>query len=325
VTQWYKKHGFITRKLRFDSGSTEKGHLLQEFLTERGIDSSPAAVNSQFQNPVEQEVQTVNKGVATLFADQHLLNSSFWTYALNHWILSANATPIAGETSPVEQVTGRSIDISRMFRFPFGCPVTSSKEQAKVAFPDVKSEMGICLGAYAENDKSILLYIPGRRLKEFPRMNVQTLKINFPPHPKTLDVQPIYDDLLQVDYKSPINRQTQFLGTQGFQHFSQVLDDMESGDMLPTKAAESSSSSPFGKDLASPPQYWFEKGGQVILQLLNKRNRPHQNRFLPLSALVGCPTSSKHAFLSRLVLTIIPLWPRLYVIGNDGLFQLIRK
>ena len=124
VTQWYKKHGFITRKLGFDSGATEKGHPLQEFLTEREIDYSPAAVNSQFQNPVEREVQTVNKGVATLFADQHLLNSSFWTYALNHWILSANATPIAGETSPVEQVTGRSIDISRMFRFPFGCPVT---------------------------------------------------------------------------------------------------------------------------------------------------------------------------------------------------------
>ena len=51
-----------------------------------GIDYSPASVNSQFQNPVEREVQTVNKGVATLFADQHLLNSSFWTYVLNHWI-----------------------------------------------------------------------------------------------------------------------------------------------------------------------------------------------------------------------------------------------
>jgi hypothetical protein len=139
--------------------------------------------------------------------------------------------------------------------------VTSSKEQAKVAFPAVKSEMGICLGAYAENDKSILLYIPGRRLKEFPRMNVQTLKINFPPHPKTLDVQPVYDDLLQVEYKSPINRQTQFLGTQGFQHFSQVLDDMESGDMLPAKLTTSSSSCPLGVDSAPAPQYWFEKGG----------------------------------------------------------------
>ena len=191
------------------------------------IDYSPASVNSQFQNPVEREVQTVNKGVATLFADQHLLNSSFWTYALNHWILSANATPISGHTSPVEQVTGRSVNISRMFRFPFGCPVTSTKEQAKVKFPDVKSEMGICLGAYAENDKSILLYIPGKRLKEFPRMNVQTLKVNFPPHPKTLDVEPVYDDMIQVQYKSPINRQTQLLGTHGFQHFGQVIDDMD--------------------------------------------------------------------------------------------------
>ena len=248
-------------KLRSDAGATENIHDLQKCLSDMDIDYSPAAVNSQFQNPVEREVQTVNKEVATLFADQHLLNSSFWTYALNHWILAANATPISGDMSPVEQVTGRSIDISRMFRFPFGCPVTSTKEQAKVAFPAVKSEIGICLGAYAENDKSILLYIPGRRLKEFPRMNVQTLKINFPPHSKTLDVQPVYDDMLQVEYKSPMNRQTQILGTQGFQHFSQVLDDMETGDMFPSTTASSSSSVPLVPSSAHPPQYWFEKGG----------------------------------------------------------------
>ena len=68
VTGWYKKHGFSTRKLRFDSGATEKGHELTAFLAEMEIDYSPASVNSQFQNPVEREVQTVNKGLATLFA-----------------------------------------------------------------------------------------------------------------------------------------------------------------------------------------------------------------------------------------------------------------
>jgi hypothetical protein len=253
VTSWYGKYGFSTRKLRFDSGSTEKGHELTEFLTDMDIDYSPASVNSQFQNPVEREVQTVNKGVATLFADQHLLNSSFWTYALNHWILAANSTPIAGYTSPVEQVTGRSVNISRMFRFPFGCPVTSTKEKAKVSFPDVKSEMGICLGAYAENDKSILLYIPGKRLKEFPRLNVQTLKVNFPPHPKTLDVEPVYDNMLQVQYKSPINRQTQLLGTHGFQHFNQVIDDMNDDEMFPSTLSSSSSNS----TSINPPHYCF--------------------------------------------------------------------
>jgi len=92
-------------------------------------------------------------------------------------------------------------------------------------------------------------------------MNVQTLRINFPPHPKTLDVQPVYDDMLRVEYKSPINRQTQLLGTQGFQHFSQVLDDMDSGDMLPVKPSSSSASSSSIPASAQPPQYWFEKEG----------------------------------------------------------------
>ena len=117
--------------------------------------------------------------------------------------------------------------------------------------------MGICLGAYAENDKSILLYIPGKRLKEFPRLNVQTLKVNFPPHPRTLDVEPVYDDMLQVQYKSPINRQTQLLGTHGFQHFAQVMDDMEDDEMFPPSSSSSSATS----TSAPPPQYWFEKRG----------------------------------------------------------------
>jgi hypothetical protein len=143
VSAFYNKHGFQVRKLRFDQGSSELSADFLEYLDSQGIDYSPAAVKAQFQNPVEREVQTVNKGVATLFADQHLLSSYFWPYALNHWILAANATPINGTTSPVELVTGRSIDISRMFRFPFGCPLTSTKEQPKVAFPAVKSEIGI--------------------------------------------------------------------------------------------------------------------------------------------------------------------------------------
>jgi hypothetical protein len=61
VTRWYTKHGFITKKLRFDSGSVEKGQEITAFLAHMDIDSSPASVNSQFQNPVEREVQTVNK------------------------------------------------------------------------------------------------------------------------------------------------------------------------------------------------------------------------------------------------------------------------
>lgn len=102
--------------------------------------------------------------------------------------------------------------------------------------------------------------MPGKRLKEFPRINVQTLKVNFSPDPKTIDVEPVYDDLLQVHYKSPITRQTQLLGTHGFQHFSHILDDMDDKDLFPPSPpllAISSSSA----TSASPPQYWFEKGG----------------------------------------------------------------
>ena len=87
-------------------------------------------------------------------------------------------------------------------------------------------------------------------------MNVQTLSVNFPPHPKTMDVEPVYDDMLQVQYKSPINRQTQLLGTHGFQHFGQVIDDMHDDEMFPSSPPLSTTGSS-----SQPPQYWFEKGG----------------------------------------------------------------
>jgi hypothetical protein len=88
-------------------------------------------------------------------------------------------------------------------------------------------------------------------------MNVQTLKVNFPPHPKTLNVESVYDDMLQVQYKSPIHRQTQLLGTHGFQHFGQVIDDMVDDEMFPSPPPISTT----GSAPSHPPQYWFEKGG----------------------------------------------------------------
>jgi hypothetical protein len=234
-----------------------------EYLESQGIDHSPAAVKSQFQNPVEREVQTVNKGVSTLFADQHLLSSYFWPYALNHWILAANATPINGITSPVELVTGRSIDISRMFRFPFGCPLTSTKEQPKVAFPGVKSEIGISLGAYAENDRTIRLYVPGKGISEFPRLNVQLLKTNFPPHQRDSDLQPVYDNLLNVDYKSPVNRETVFLGTHGFQHFTQVMDDLQDEEAFPLPKPPEELPIPLAE--VPIPQYWTSESSESLI------------------------------------------------------------
>ena len=65
VVNFYQRNSFQVRKLRFDQGSSELSTDFLQFLDSQGIEHSPAAVKSQFQNPVEREVQTVNKGVST--------------------------------------------------------------------------------------------------------------------------------------------------------------------------------------------------------------------------------------------------------------------
>ena len=68
VINFYNLHGHVVKKIRFDAGT---------FLSSNRIDVDPAAVKSQFQNPVEREVQTINKGVAALLIDQSTLGPSF--------------------------------------------------------------------------------------------------------------------------------------------------------------------------------------------------------------------------------------------------------
>jgi len=68
VIDFYNLHGHVVKKTRFDVGSTENALETVQFLETNRIQVDPAAVKSQFQNPVEREVQTLNKGVRRCFA-----------------------------------------------------------------------------------------------------------------------------------------------------------------------------------------------------------------------------------------------------------------
>ena len=61
MIDFYNLHGHVVKKIRFDAGSTENALLeTVQFLETNRIQVDPAAVKSQFQNPVEREVQTLN-------------------------------------------------------------------------------------------------------------------------------------------------------------------------------------------------------------------------------------------------------------------------
>jgi hypothetical protein len=96
VAEFYRSYGHSPDTLRFDAGTTENSKYTLESLRQLRIHPDPAAVDSQFQNPVEREAQTVNKGVAAMLLDQESLGPSFWTNAIEEWIASSNATPREG-------------------------------------------------------------------------------------------------------------------------------------------------------------------------------------------------------------------------------------
>jgi hypothetical protein len=58
--------------------------------------------------------------------DQFALSAKWWCYAVESWVLTANTHPMSGISSPLELVTGETVDISATFQFSFDCPVTST-------------------------------------------------------------------------------------------------------------------------------------------------------------------------------------------------------
>ena len=72
------------------------------------------------------------------------LGPSFWDYAAKFWVHTANHTTgscsLEGR-SPLEIVMGRVPDISRDFRFPFGCSVVSHKTEERDHHYAAKSEI----------------------------------------------------------------------------------------------------------------------------------------------------------------------------------------
>jgi len=180
VIDFYNLHGHVFKKIRFDAGSTENALETVQFLETNRIQVDPAAVKSQFQNPVEREVQTLNKGVAALLIDQSSLGPSFWDYAAESWVHTENHTTgscsVEGR-SPLEIVTGRVPDISRDFRFPFGCPVVSHKTEERDHHYAAKSEIGIAVGSSAGSNRSVFVFIPGKGTCAWERHDVREHKI----------------------------------------------------------------------------------------------------------------------------------------------------
>ena len=129
----------------------------------------PAAPGHQHQNPVEREVQTLIKGVSCMLLDQHSLGATWWDYAVEQWIRTANCKPHKNEwmnlpLSPLEIITSKSPDVARDHKFPFGCPVSAIPPVDRTWKYAPSAEFGVAVGSSPNQNGSTLVFIPGKGL-----------------------------------------------------------------------------------------------------------------------------------------------------------------
>ena len=181
VIGFYRQHGHHVRQIRCDAGSSENDQTAGTILQERhGVIMQPAAPGHQHQNPVEREVQTLIKGVSCLLHDQQSLGSTWWDYAVDSWVATANCRPHRNEwlnlpVSAYEIITGTAPDVARNFKFPFGCPVSAIPPRDREWKYAPSAEFGLAVGSSPHLNGGTLVFIPGKGIKPRERYDVTLL------------------------------------------------------------------------------------------------------------------------------------------------------
>lgn len=183
VSAYLKKNSHQMRFLRVDAGAVENATEVQLEISELlGVTIDSAAPECQFQNPVERHIQTLMKGISSMFARQNYLGKEFWGLAVLMFINSRNVCPnkLSGIYSPYYFMTGKHPNIHRRFKFYFGEPVISvilRAQESSFTFSS-RGELGYVVGSLGSLNGATLLYIPSKsNTPLYQRLDVRRIKI----------------------------------------------------------------------------------------------------------------------------------------------------
>ena len=186
----FRTYGHTLQIVRPDAGTVEgSADAIQTLRDDLNLRVEPAAPEAQYQNDSERTMQTILKGVSSLFVTAVFLSNHFWALALLGFVNACNAVPNtqSGEYTPEYHVTGRHPDLHRRFKFAFGQPVASiilnqEKVQRKHTFTFTpSSEYGYAVGSVAHNGAT-LVYMPSfNKQRVQVRQDVKAIKILEPP------------------------------------------------------------------------------------------------------------------------------------------------
>lgn len=211
VHAFFAKFGHRMRYLLPDAGTVEHAKDLSLALNELGVSVDAAAPECQFQNNTERSIQTVVKGVGSMFAHQDALHANFWGLALIAHLSASNACPnsLSGQFSPWYEVTNRHPDIAKRFKFYFGQPVVSvilKQQRGSFAFAP-HAEFGYAVGSSEGSNSATLVYIPARgTAKMYLRLDVRAVKLGMNekirPYFDIAAIAPVFNNDGSVTFRS---------------------------------------------------------------------------------------------------------------------------
>lgn len=149
VVLWYKSYNHVVKYLQTDSENVVLSAELTEWCLEKGCHGIRSIPYEHWQNAVERDVQSFNKGVSALMNGQRYLSADYWHLAAVHWGDLRNNTPNVntGNSTPWKLVTGEALSLEEKYLFKFGevvcVPVVGPD---KIWRFDAKNDIGIYVG-----------------------------------------------------------------------------------------------------------------------------------------------------------------------------------
>ena len=164
VYKYYRRHGYIMKKLCSDDEYVLKSAEVKNWLEENGnIEKLSSNPYQHWQNLVERYIQTINVGTAALLHDQLFLGADMWFLAMLHFVDCRNNTPNVhtGNSSPREMIEKKKVDLRTQFLFAFGQPVcVGIVLPDKIWKFDLRNELGIYVGQPPGHVGGNYIYMP---------------------------------------------------------------------------------------------------------------------------------------------------------------------
>ena len=162
IHKFYKRYGHQVKQLRFDAGSVENSKEAEHTMDELQIIPNGVLKESQYQNAVERQIQTLIDKVGATMCDQSTMGPACWGMAVLHYETTSNATPNSTTTPDTSQNIVMKImpNLQNSYYFPFGSLIAVDKLGPHNVMLEGRNEFRIFIGNNIGRQGGVYTYKP---------------------------------------------------------------------------------------------------------------------------------------------------------------------